>query len=151
MKSKIFRVSMPVVLAALVFSGCASIKTDKGVFDTTVPQESLCELQIHDSMSIDQFNETYVKWAPEKLLAGTTLIKIPAGQHNFAGSYIESNTDSTGYTRTQTIKFTVAGTCVAGHTYKIYKKKTWLVFLTLVKIKFKDVTPRKVLAKLNAK
>ncbi|GHV02798.1 hypothetical protein FACS189485_04290 [Spirochaetia bacterium] len=143
------------LLTALFLSGCASVTTDKGVFDPSIDEDRQSYLEVHNGMSVTQFDETFVNWSPDGLFSGTTLVTIPAGAHAFQGTYTVTTTNN-GFSNTRTIHFSLdtkdlkAGECLPGHTYKIYQQKIWVIFFTITNIKIKDITPGKVLKSLEA-
>jgi hypothetical protein len=151
-KNLVLPVLLGSLLAVMMLGGCASGTVDKGVFDSSIPDDQQCYLQIQNAMSVKQFDETFVNWSPDGTWIGdkaVTSVTIPAGTHKFNGTY-SYQVQYGGVTETKTASFSVDGECLPGHTYKIYQQKIWLIFLTITNVKFKDITPRKVLAELEA-
>jgi hypothetical protein len=128
------------ILAVLIFAGCVGTTT-LGVLDESVPQESLCPLELRNNLSVIIYDNQPVEWEAEGLGNSRVTISLPPGEHTFMTRYYVSR-NSGGFYTTYTYTNTVTETFIPGHSYRIYIQKIWLVFFTINNVKIKDVTPK---------
>ena len=136
---KTIRFFLLVMTAVTLLSACVGINAI-GVFDDSVPEAQLCNLEIRNSLAVILFNNQPVEWAPN-LLQNRVTIALPPGEHTFTVRYFV--TRGTG-PHAQTVAETsnVAMRFIPGHSYRISRQNIWLVFFTITNIRIKDVTPR---------
>jgi hypothetical protein len=127
-------------LAALAFTGCVGT-TALGILDESIPEKSLCPVEIRNNLAIIVFDNQPVNWAPE-LTSNKVTISLPPGEHTFMTRYYASRSYGYNYTETYPVTNTIAQEFLPGHSYRIYKQNIWLVFITVTNIKIKDVTPK---------
>jgi hypothetical protein len=129
-----------IVLAVLIFTGCVGT-TALGVLDESVPEGSLCPLEVRNNISVIVYDNQPVEWLPEGLGNSRVTISLPPGEHTFMIKYYVSQS-SGYYSTTYTVTDTITQTFLPGHSYRIYRQNIWLIFFTINNIKIKDVTPR---------
>jgi hypothetical protein len=79
MKKQMFCV---LFIYALLMTGCASIK----VYDSKVPLEKSCLLEIDSSLAVTHFDGEEVKWSIP-FSSRNYKVQIPEGDHNFIVNY----------------------------------------------------------------
>jgi hypothetical protein len=129
--------SIVLTLVTLAFTGCVGT-TALGVLDDSVPEESLCPVEIRNSMAIIIYDNQPVEWAPE-FTSNKVTISLPPGEHTFMTRYFVTRTLAGGFTETYPVTNTLSGVFLPGHSYRIYKQSIWLVFFTITNIKIKDL------------
>jgi hypothetical protein len=138
MRSRFF---LSAILGCVVLLGsCAGTKA-LGIFDESIPEADLCNLEIRNSLSVILFNNQPVEWAPG-LSENKVTIALPSGEHTFEVRYYVKRV--AGYNLYESVPQmkSVSMEFVPGHNYRIYKQDIWIVIGTITKIKIKDVTPR---------
>jgi hypothetical protein len=132
-------------LAVAAFTGCVGT-TALGVWDDSVPEESLCTLELRNSLAVIVYDNQPVEWSPNGLTNSRTTISLPPGPHTFMTRYFETRQRNMGggYVEQTTYPVTnqVEQEFLPGHSYRIYKQSIWLIFFTITTIKVKDVTPK---------
>ncbi|MDR1869966.1 MAG: hypothetical protein LBQ82_08275 [Treponema sp.] len=121
--------TVPVLLAVVFIAGCAKFQ-DLGVYDSTVPPEQLCTLEIAGGIYIRQFNGEEVGYKKSSSFVargwglkrgysvgskGYATIQIPAGTHNFVTCFYMY---IYGYSY-QVEDVTIIHTFDAGRTYRL--------------------------------
>lgn len=140
MKTRV--VLFTIFTAAVLLGSCVGTNA-LGVLDESIPQERQCNLEIRNNLSVILYDNQPVKWAPG-FTQNKVTITLPSGQHTFLVVYYETETNNlTGFTTTRTIDTKIEQEFISGHSYRIYKQSTWLVFLTITTVKIKDVTPKR--------
>ena len=104
------------VLAALVFTGCA---TKTVVYDPSVPTERLCTLKIDVELSVQQFDSDTVDWNyGGNPFISSYVVVIPAGYHQFVMSWMLHSSMRYSYARNIMYSYTFE----AGKTYIVAPK-----------------------------
>jgi hypothetical protein len=127
------------LLSIVLFVGCVGT-TALGVYDDSVPEASLCPLELRNNLSVIIYDDQPVTWEPT-LTANKTTIALPPGGHTFIFRYYVQRSYG-GMTEYVAQTATVSQEFLAGHSYRIYQQNIWLVFFTISSIKCKDVTPK---------
>jgi len=127
-----------VFLGLLFFSGCVGT-TALGVLDESVPQASLSNLELRNSMRVVLYDNQPVDWGPTGLTNSRATISIPSGNHTFMLTWVES-VNHGGLAWAETRNATIEQECLPGHNYRIYQQKIWLLFFTITNIKVKEIS-----------
>jgi len=132
---------LAIAACAVLLGACVGTKA-LGVFDESVPEESRCNLEIRNNLSVVLFNNMPVEWAPG-LTQNKVTIALPPGNHTFTARYFVSRSVGRNLTETVPVAVKIPATeFIPGHSYRIYKQEIWLLFLTITNVKIKDVTPK---------
>jgi hypothetical protein len=132
------------VLVIAAFTGCVGT-TALGVWDESIPEESLCTLELRNNLAVIVYDNQPVEWVPNGLTNSRTTISLPPGEHTFMTRYFASQSVNHGsYTQVTSYPVTTQITqeFLPGHSYRIYKQNIWLIFFTITNIKIKDITPK---------
>jgi hypothetical protein len=111
-----------------------------------VPEESLCTLELRNSLAVIVYDNQPVEWRPNGLTNSRATISLPPGPHTFMTRYFVTRQRSMGggYVEQTTYPVTsqIEQEFLPGHSYRIYKQSIWLIFFTITNIKIKDVSPK---------
>jgi hypothetical protein len=134
----------PAVFAAifagtLALSGCAGT-TALGVLDESVPEASLCPLEIRNRMDVVLYDNQPVEWGSQGFNTRAT-ISLPPGEHTFMLRWVETRNNGQ-YTSTITKTASITQNFLPGHSYQIYQQRIWLLLFTIVNVKCKEIAPR---------
>ena len=140
MKAKLFLLA--VLAASVLLGACVGTKA-LGVLDESIPEDQRCNLEIRNNIAVVAYNNQPVEWEPG-LTENKVTIALPPGEHSFVVRYYETRSIGPNLSESYPVTANISGTTfVAGHSYRIYMQKVWLVILTLKSVKIKDVTPKK--------
>ncbi|MFP3042624.1 hypothetical protein LQZ19_12480 [Treponema primitia] len=128
------------LLGVLVFSGCVGT-TALGILDETIPEESLCPLEIRNNLAVIIYDNMPVEWVPT-ITANKTTISLPPGKHSFILRYYTGSSSVNVATKSTNTTVTLEQEFLPGHSYRIYESSIWLIFFTITDLKIKDVTPK---------
>jgi hypothetical protein len=126
-------------LAALAFTGCVGT-TALGILDESIPEESLCPLEIRNNLAVIIYDNQPVEWVPE-FTSNKVIISLPPGEHTFMTRYFATRRIA-NYTETYPVTSAITHEFLPGHSYRIYKQSIWILIVTITNIKIKDVTPK---------
>lgn len=100
------------ICISLMLMGCAS---NLGNYDSSVPQEQRCTLEIDKELFIRQFNDNDVNWNKFFHHSFDSVVQIPAGHHTFLMDYVSDSRLSRRYVKNVRFSYTFE----AGKTYVI--------------------------------
>lgn len=74
-----------ILIAVFMVSGCAALGTTKIQYTSSASSEKLCTLKITPALTVTQFNDETVNWAPA--WGHWAEVQIPEGTHTFVLTY----------------------------------------------------------------
>jgi len=133
---------LAILAGAMLMSACVGVN-HIGVFDESVPEQNQCLLEVRNNLSVILFNNQPVSWE-SGLTKDTVSIYVPPGENTFVVTYVQTrNLPGSNLVTHNTVSNTVSMEFLPGHSYQIYKRDIWLVFLTVTTVGIKEVPVKK--------